>query len=265
MKKETISQLAGYVLAIFLIILLANQCKRTSDLKRDNIIANQNVLAADSAMNVYKNKNGALTAEKNVWILTEKQLKEKNSELYALSKEQSGKLISLNNVIFRLRQDTTLLHDSIKYLHSIIGEAQYMENNNWNLPWELSYKWDDDNYDIFKGHTLVHVDTLTNNVKHLDTKMDFRESQIDLTFGEKVVDGKYNVYITTKYPGLSTASMQGVFIDPNSNKYIKDLMKKKHWFTGFSISVGLTPGYDIINQKPAFVVGPTIGYNIFQW
>ena len=259
--KNNISTVA----LILILMLFAGQCRRNSNLKRDNLIATQNISAADSTIKVYKNKNGELTAEKSVWILTEKQLKQTNSELYSLVKDQNGKIISLNSVVFSLKQDSNLLHDSIKYLHAIIGDAIHLSENDWNLPWELYYTWDDKNYDIFKGHTVVNVDTLKHIPHHVTTQLDSRASQISLIFGEKVVDGKYNVFVTSKYPGLSTESMTGVFIDPNSNKYIRDLMKKKHWFTGFSVSVGITPTYDFINQKPVIVVGPTFGYTLYQW
>jgi hypothetical protein len=134
------------------------------------------------------------------------------------------------------------------------------------LPWELEYQWNETNYDVFKGKTFVSV---SNNdplkLKHDNTLLYSRESQIDIEFGEKVVDGKYNVFIKSAYPGFTPESLDGVFIDPNSNKDIKNLMKKDHWFTGFSFSISITPGYDIINQRPTIVVGPSLNYNIYSW
>ena len=95
--------------------------------------------------------------------------------------------------------------------------------------------------------------------------MDSRQSRINITFGEKVEDGKYNVYITSKYPGLTSQSMKGVFIDPNTNPEIRKLIEKRHWFTGFSFSVGITPGYDVFRGVPTVVLGGTMGYTIYQW
>jgi len=259
------SKFFGYAVAIVLILLLAGQCKRNTDLRRENRIQEQNIAAANDSIKTYKDKNGRLTSEKAVWILTEKQLKEENKELYDKVKAQDGKIISLNNVVFQLKQDTTILHDTIRYLKSIIGKPVQIDKTTWSVPWELKYTWDSQNYDNFYGHTIVQVDTTTFVVSHKNTLMDKREGNIELTFGEKVVDGKYNVYVTSKYPGLSTKSMEGVFIDPNSNKYIKDLIEKRHWFTGFSVSIGITPTWDFIHKQPTVVIGPTLGYNIFSW
>jgi hypothetical protein len=215
---------------------------------------------------LYKTKSGALQSEKEIFIKSEKELKSENSDLYKRIKQQDGHIISLNHAVIKLQQDTALLHDSIRYLHQVIGEAVQIDENTWMLPWELRYDWDETNYDIFKGKTFVSV---SNNdplkLKHDNTLLYFRESQIDITFGEKVVDGKYNVYIQSKYPGFTPESMTGVFIDPNTNKDIKNLIKKKHWFTGFSLSVSATVGYDPINLRPAIVVGPSINYNIYSW
>jgi len=259
------SKFFGYAVVIVLILFLAGQCKRNTDLKRENRIREQNIAAANDSIKTYKDKNGQLTSEKAVWILTEKDLKKENKDLYDKVKAQDGRIISLNNAVFQLKQDTAILHDSIRYLRSVIGKPVDLGDGVWKLPWELHYRWDSKNYDDFYGHTIIQVDTTTFAVTHKNTLLDRREGNIELEFGEKVVDGKYNVYVTTRYPGLSTKSLEGVFIDPNSNKDIKKLIEKDHWFTGFSVSVGITPTWDFIHKQPTIVIGPTIGYTIYQW
>ena len=259
------SKFFGYAVIALLILFLAGQCKHSSDLKRDNKIKDQNIAAADSTINEYKTKEGKYTAEKAVWILTEKDLKKQNKDLYDKVESQSGKIISLNNAVLHLRQDTSMLHDSIRYLKAIIGKAGDLGDGNWNIPWELYYTWDKNNFDIFKGHSVVYVDSITKKVTHKNTLMDFRESNIDLVFGEKVVDGKFNVYATTTYPGLSIKSLEGYFIDPNSNKNIKGLIEKNHWFTGFGVGPTFNIGYDFLHNQPAIIVGAGIRYNFYQW
>jgi len=272
MKKvlETIwkfinSKIFGYILIIIFAMLFLGTCRRNTDLRRENLILEQNIAAADTIVNQLTNKVGEYEADKAVWILSEKDLKKQNRELYDQVKNQNGRIISLNNAVISLKQDTVLLHNEIRYLKKIIDSAIQIDPEIWILPWELRYDWDSVNHDYFKGKTLVKVDTVTQEVTHLDTQMDERDSQIDLAFGEKVVDDTYNVYITSKYPGLSVEQMKGVFIDPNTNPDIKKLIKKKHWFTGFSISIGITPTYDFINKQPTVVIGPTIGYTLYQW
>jgi len=261
------SKFFGYAVAIILILLLAGQCKRNTDLRRENRIQEQNIAAANDSIRTYKNRNGELTSEKAIWILTEKQLKEENKTLYDRVKAQNGQIISLNHTILALRQDTTILHDSIRYLNSVIGKAIQLDDVTWKLPWELNYRWDSKgiNWDQFKGHTIVGWDSISQQVIHRNTLLDYRTGNIELTFGEKVVDNKYNVYITTSYPGLSVKSLEGFFVDPNSNKYIKSLIKKDHWFTGFGIGPNASFGYNPLLGKPVFSIGIGLHYNIYQW
>jgi hypothetical protein len=261
------SKFFGYAVVALLIILLAGQCQSKNNLKREKAKTEQNLAAANDSVKIYRDKQGKLTAEKAVWILSEKELKKQNKDLYDKVQQQKGDIISLNEVVFQLEQDTTILHDTIRYLKAVIGKAVQLNKTTWSLPWELDYRWDPagKNWDRFVGHTIAIVDTNTFEVTHKTTTLDKRTGNIDLIFGEKVVDKKYNVYVTTTYPGLSVKSMEGVFIDPNTNKDIKKLIEKDHWFTGFSVSIGITPTYDFINKKPVIVVGPTIGYTIYQW
>lgn len=261
------SKIFLYALFALLALFVLGTCGKNSNLKIENDKHKQNIAAADGVINIYKNKNGILTAEKDVWILSKKELKKKNNELSDLADNQKGRLISLNNVVLGLKQNESILHDSINYLTSIISEPIQIDETTWSLSWELEYKWDSKNYDKFKGHTIVEVDTNTFVVTHKNTLLDERDSRIDLTFGNKVVDGKYNVYITSKYPGLTPESLKGVFIDPNTNKDIKRLIEKRHWFTGFGVGPSFSFGYNPNPEDKPFslVIGASLHYNIYQW
>jgi len=256
-----------YIVMIILLVMFGlKKCSNEHNLRIDNDILEQNVSAYNDTIRLFKSKNGDLQAEKEIYIKSYKELKEENSDLYKRVKSQKGHIISLNRSIIKLKQDTSILHDSIRYLHSIIGQAVKIDSNTWMLPWELKYTWDKTNYDIFKGKTFVSVSNDGElKLKHDNTLLYYRESQIDVEFGEKVVDGKYNVFIKSAYPGFTPSALEGVFIDPNTNKDIKKLMKKDHWFTGFSVGISVTLGYDLVGQKPGLVVGPSLTYNIYNW
>ena len=92
-----------------------------------------------------------------------------------------------------------------------------------------------------------------------------RLTQIDLTWGQKVEKDKLRIFIQSSYPGFTVAQMQGVLIDPNSNPFIKSLMKKKHWFTGFSVGLGATGGFNITTGSYGLVIGPSIIWNIYSF
>lgn len=259
------SKLFVIVIITILLLIVASQCKSKGNLKRELFISEQNRSAAEDSIKVYKNRLGDLVSEKSVWILTERELKEQNRVLYEQVSNQRGTVISLNRAIISLLQDSIMLSDSINFLKSTIGQAQQLDKTEWRFPWKLEYTWDKDNYDMFSGYTLISVDTINFDLFHKTTNLIDRESRIHLTFGEKVVDNKFNVFIATKYPGFTTESLEGVFIDPNTNRYIKQLIKKRHWFAGWSVNFGVTAGYDFLHNKPALVIGPSFGYTIYQW
>ena len=141
----------------------------------------------------------------------------------------------------------------------------------------MNYQWDNNNYDNYEGQTTVQITSRIDGgvdfvipksvltIENKGTVLTSRESNIEITFGEKVVDNKYVVYIQSAYPGFSVKSLEGFMVDPNKNPYIKKLIKKRHWFNGFAVGVGVTPGYNIVDNKFGFVVGPTLTWNIFNW
>lgn len=254
------SKLFFLIIIALLFFTTLNKCSSEQKLKLENNKLEQNISASNDSITYYKNIKGMWVSEKEVFIKSEKELKRENKELYNNINKQDGKIISLNNTVVILKQDAILLQDSILYLNKEIGKSINKGNNKWDIPWKLEYTWDSKNHDEFKGITTVLVDTISNTVTHLNTDLIYRESAIDLIFGNNVVDGKYNVYVTSNYPGLSVSSMEGVFIDPNTNKDIKSLIEKKHWFTGFSVGVGVGVG---INGSTT--LGGGIYYNIYTW
>jgi len=270
------SKIFYYVIIVGMFVFALNQCNGKHDTKVENTILQQNASADSAKIKLYETKNGELLAQKEIFIKSEKELKKENSDLYKLVKDQKGNIISLNSVVISLKQNEKELNDSINTLNKIIGEAVQLDKNRWMIPWELNYKWDATNSDHFAGQTFVSVATNPDGtfkfnpdgtviIKHDDTKLIDRETKINLIFGDKVVDGKFNVYIQSAYPGFTAESMKGVFIDPNTNKNIQQLIKKDHWFTGFSLSIAITPGYNVISNEFGITVGPSLNYNIYSW
>ena len=141
-----------------------------------------------------------------------------------------------------------------------------IDSNTYAAPWSLTYKYDSANFDIFTGKTYIGIlnkDPL--ELSHINTELTQRLTQIDLTWGQKVEDKRLRVFIQSNYPGFTINQMEGVLIDPSTNPFIKEITKKKHWFTGLSIGIGATGGYNITNGKYGLVVGPSLVYNIFSF
>jgi hypothetical protein len=143
---------------------------------------------------------------------------------------------------------------------------QKINDSTFVAPWTLAFTYDSTNYDVFRGRTQIGVVSKDPFVlRHKNTYLLERKTQIELTWGEKVEKGKLRIFVKSNYPGFTVKSMEGVLIDPNNNPLFRDLMKKRHWFTGFGIGPELTTGWNILQAKPAIVVGVGIHYNIYEF
>jgi len=254
------------IIIIGLIILNAMQCSRIKELKRQQDISDQNNIALNDSIKYEKQKNGDLQASIAIYIASEKELKDLNRDLYDRIKEQDGRIISLGEAIVQLKQDSAILARYLVEKEKIISDLKKVDENTYVAPWSLRYQYDSLNFDVFTGRTYIGV-SLKDSLKlyHLDTELIKRLTQIDLIWGQKVEKGQYRVFLQSGYPGFTAAQLQGVLIDPNTNRDIKRLIKEKHWFPGFTIGLGATGGFNITTGKYGLVVGPTITWNIYKF
>lgn len=284
------SKIFMYIIIVVIGIWLLNTCSNNKDLKSQKIIDDQNISALTDIIKIEKRKNGEYHASIDGFIASESELKKLNIDLYNKVNDQNGKVLSLNATILKLQQDTTILK---QYIKKLLGKPIKLTDSTYRIPWELQFNWDKKNtavdtintknYDIFNGYsdielnvTSVLLDSISKlnrelllksfSVKHLNTEFLSRTTQIDLTFGQEVVDNKLKIFIESKYPGFTVESLSGVLIDPNTNPYIKQLIKKKHWFPNtWSFGIGTSMGYNIIGGNPYMGIGVNLTYNIYEW
>jgi hypothetical protein len=160
-----------------------------------------------------------------------------------------------------------MLASTIDNLNKIIGSLTQINDSTYSASWTLPYKYGNDtlNYDVFKGTTLISVVSRNPLVlRHEDTFMTNRLTQIELVWGQKVEKDKLRVFVKSDYPGFTVKSLEGVLIDPNDWPNIFQ-PSKKHWFTGFSVGLGATTGFNIVDGKYGLVIGPTFQWTIYQW
>lgn len=251
---------------IGLIVLNAMQWSRIKELKRQQDISDINIIALNDSLKYQRLKNGDLQVSIASFVASEKELKELNKKLYDEVKDQKGRVIALTDAIVQLRQDSATLKKYLVEKDKIIKKLLQPDENTYIAPWSLTYKYDSVNYDVFAGKTYIGIgkkDPL--ELLHLDTELTSRLTQIELIWGHKVENNQYRVFIQSGYPGFTVAQMQGVLIDPNTNPDIKKLIKKKHWFTGFSVGIGAAGGFNITDGKYGLVVGPTFSWKIYDF
>jgi hypothetical protein len=267
------SKLLGYAIALILVIWIAQMCSSIRDLKEEINNANQNNSALVDTLKKERLKTGELQYSIDGFVADLETLKKLNKDLATEVEKQKGKVISLNRIIILLRQDTTDLNKYIDSLRTVLEEPIKLNDTTYLVPWTLAYTYDSTNYDIFKGETRIGLTTdrfykLTPGVlnqqmdwnlitvNHEGTRMLSRVTQIELVWGQKWEKGHLRVFANSKYPGFNVTNMEGVLLD---------VPKRSHWFTGFSVNVGIMPTYDFIQKKPTIVIGPSFGYTIYHW
>jgi len=254
------------ILIVLVILFLAGQCKRIVDQNREIFIHEQNISALTDSLKFEKIKNGGLLVSIDGYIATEKELKTLNKGLWDKVQAQDGKIISLNHVLARIQQDSAQLKEYINELETIIGQLQEIDSVTYVAPWTLAFSYDSLNYDTFVGKTTIGV--LNKNplqLRHINTQLLGRNTQIDLIWGQKQEKGKLRVFVQSSYPGFTVKSMEGVLIDPNNNPIFKDIIEKKHWFNGWNVGIGITPGFDVMDGKWGITIGPSISWSIYNW
>jgi len=255
-----------FIIAIVvLVVICAFQYNSISKMKRSAVIDKQNISALNDTLKIEKKKNGEVSSSIDGYIANLNQLRTLNNMLWNNIVEEKGKVLSMSSTVLRLQQDSAKLASLVDSLKAKIGTIK-VNDSTFYADWTLPYKYDTSNYDTFYGRTVVTGDCKDGlSIRHKQTYMLNRDSKISLTFGQKVEDGKLRVFINTKYPGLQAESLQGVLIDPSTNPFFKDLMKKKHWFNGWSVGPSISVGWSITDARPSLVVGASIQYSIYTW
>lgn len=250
------------VLVVF--ILLGRSFAKNRDFQRINDIREQNIFALLDTIRAEKNKNKEQQYVIASYIADVEDLEHLNENLYNEVIAQSGEVISLSKVIYRMEQEADVFKRHINHLETIINQPVQIDDTTYKMTWEKRYDWDNVNYDVYKGETVVGVNKF--GLVHYNSDITYRLSQVDLTFGQTVENNQLRIFVKTNYPGFTPQSLQGVLIDPNTNTYIRDLIKKKKWLPNtLSVGVGPSFGYDILSTKIYLGIGVNINYNLLQW
>ena len=252
------------LIVLVITVLLTRSCVNNREIRRINDIQIQNILALLDTIHVEKNKNKEQQFVIASYVTDVNNLEILNKELYNEVIAQRGEVISLNKVIYRLEQEADYFKKQINHMESIISQPVQINDTTYRITWEKRYDWDKLNYDIYRGETIVGLGKF--GLRHYDSDITYRISQVDLMFGQVVENGQLRIFVKTNYPGFTPQSLQGVLIDPNTNSYIKSLIKKKKWLPNtLSIGVGPSFGYDILSTKIYLGIGVNVNYNLLPW
>ncbi len=256
------SKIFGYILVAILTIFIINMCNRNNSLEEEINRKNNNIEALSDTLKQEQLKSGELQASIQGFIAKNEELRLLNEDLYEQVEEEKGNVITLTNIIFKLQQDTTDLRKYIDSLKTFYEDPIQINDTVWEVNWSLAFTYDEYNYDAYSGRTTIGVFLPEDNLRitHIGTEMLDRDSQMRLTWGQTIEDGRLRIFARTAHPAFKAQLLEGVYVDYGDLEELR-----RNWFTGFGLGPSLTIGYDVINQRPTFVIGASIHYNIFQW
>ena len=278
------SKVFQYIIVIIIILFLLKTCGNNKELKRDNIIKEQNLSAKTDSLRLEKTKSGGIQVSIAGYISSIEDLEKLDSSLYADVKAEKGKVLSLNVLNAKLIQDKKKLQESYDSLKSIMGKPIKINDSTYVFPWTIVETYDANNSATYVGWTKVGVnikpDYIFNSntsisdvlkkgllVEHYGSRLDSVSTKIEIKFGQKVENKQLRVFAETDFPGFSPEQLKGTLVDPNTIPYLKGLMKEHKvlfpntWSTG----IGVSSGYNLMTGKPYLGFGVNLTYNIYQF
>lgn len=255
------SKVFGYILILIIAIFFFGTCQRNSDLKDKIKRKDQNISALNDSIKQEIQKNGNLQVSIDGYIATNKELREYNKDLADRVKAQKGQVITLNRIVFRLKNDSTELAKRVDELEKKLNEPIQLNDSTWNLGWTAAYK----GIGTISGNSIVGVRADRSWLKDIklsneDIIISSIDIPVEMEWGQKWVkengQKRLKVFAQTDYPGFHTKLLEGTYVD---------YPKEEHWFTGFGIGPNFGMGYDFLNNRPAFTIGVGLHYNVYRW
>lgn len=222
-------------------MLLFRQCGLNSDLKFSNAVFQQNQIALNDTIRIVKNKSNEDVFMKNTLIAEKKDLKDLNKSLYDEVNNLKGKVLYISKITASVKTDTIFIENQVDISNSGINR----------LSWEYYKAYNENNNRSIKGFSEFLVDT---NFAIIDKGTTISEDimNISITTGLDELDGSYQIFVKTDYPGISFTNIDGAILD--KKRFMKQTQPS--WIFGPSVYVGL--GIDPLNNT----AGPQIGIGL---
>ena len=222
----------GLSILLILVLTIIILSVSLSNVKSKYKLANHNYEVSKSELVKTKTKNGELLAEKQAYILNEKNLMEEldisKEEMKELNNKLSKQAAYISKLESDIRIDTVeIKNDSIVYIDNTPAYIHFSNNDEW-------FK--------FKGETNV----LKNTTKIYDVNV-----PMPLTIG---ITEAYTIFVKSPNPYLDISDINAVALED----FIKEKEKRKHW--GFGVYGGFGAHYGLFTKTVD--IGPQIGVGV---
>ena len=209
-----------------IILLLFGLSISIKSCQQNKQLYGNNITALVDSISYYKAKNGKLVASKSLLEGDISLLKKTNLELKN----------ELNSM--KVKNPEQVVKIVTEYINTPLDTVWVIDSKDANITKQFDFT---DNYRSLVGDVYLKDDILGLNIS---------KDEVYANYTLAIKDNK--VYITTNNPYIKISDIQGITIPTP---------KTKHFYLGPSINFG----YDLIQNKPTFNVGISIGYGLFSW
>lgn len=211
-------------------MIIVRQCRSDNQNRKMDKYEN-NYAAAKDTIEYYKMKNGELMAEKQMYIMNEKELREQlglsKDEINDLKKKLGAGIKTITKVETRVVIDTIVMQSEPIYVDKDTLSGRFSFTDNW----------------------LAMNGRINYGRGNLTTTLDNATMSVPLTVG---MSDDYKYFVSTNNPYVTITEINGVVNE-------KMIPKKKHW--GIGINVGPGVYYDFKSKNIGYGIGAQIGIN----
>jgi len=233
---------------VVVVLLLLKQCNKTEGLKEEYMIAQHNQVALIDSISTYKKRTGFLSSDNDKLIFQKSTLLTEKRDLKLLNNKLHGELKYLQgNPIIITKFKTVVEHDTI-YMES---QLVHNDDGSKSIEWSHDTTYTEGNFRMIAGTSTFTIDDEGNILSKISTTLNVDSLGIEFVTGIEEVDGNYNVFIRSDYPGFAPRTMEAAILDEN---IYKDTTP--NWVVGPSI------GYGIVGNSTGIHTGIFVGANV---
>ena len=248
MKLPNLNQILIVSLVIITLLFL-RQCNQTQSLKDEARISAQNALALTDSVRTITNKWGEEIHLKNVLVASEKELKDLNRELYEDVKKLEGKVKIAQSATAVIKTEPIYLINTV---------TKYPDGVN-RLTWSFDTTYNENNSKLIKGYTQFKIDTI-GNILDRGTVITNDEMRIKLMTGLTELDGSYQIFVKTDYPGIKFDNIEGAILDKKI--FNKASTNESSWVFGPYIGAGFGFNPRTMTVGPNVSIGLGLTFNV---
>jgi hypothetical protein len=257
-----------FALVVIFVLLFLRQCGKTSDAKikiaeakEETKRISNNLDAFRDTINSYKLDENTWRSEKQIYELTQNELKEKYSELlgkFEYEKNKPPKTIIKTEYVIK------------EIINEVIVNGTVDSLGNANLAIADSLVHDSLNYRYLNGSIPAKISHDSSGYSITTSPASFSlEQGMSLNFGlfKDKKTNKITLKVDTDYPGITFTQLNGANIldDPKNKKILRQT--RKNWSIGVNAGYGvfLDPSKSSLGNGVYLGIGLTYSPKFLQW